>query len=1041
MIDQLIIRGAREHNLKDVSLDLPRDSLIVFTGLSGSGKSSLAFDTIFAEGQRRYVESLSAYARQFLGQMDKPDVDFIEGLSPAVSIDQKSTSKNPRSTVGTITEVYDYLRLLFARAGRPHCPTCGSPIERQTPQQIVDRVLALEEGRRFQVLAPVIRGRKGEYLELFRQLQTQGFSRARVDGEIHTLDALLGDGPKLDKQKKHTIEVVVDRLAVKESAKRRLTDSVETALVLAGGLVVLDFVDLDASDPARELRFSEKMACPNDHPIDTDELEPRSFSFNSPFGACPACSGLGTRMEVDPELVVPNPHATLGEGAIQPWSQAHVADYFLRLMAALGEELGFDLNTPWQKLPAIGRESLLEGHRTKVHVVTRNRYGRERAYYADFEGVRPYVERRHREAESDTSRERFEGFMREVPCPTCRGSRLKPVSLAVTLGGRNIAEICRLPINEAADFLDGLELTARERQIGERVLKEIQERLRFLLDVGLDYLSLDRPTGSLSGGEAQRIRLATQIGAGLVGVLYVLDEPSIGLHQRDNQRLIETLVRLKDLGNTLIVVEHDEDTIKVADWVVDIGPGAGEHGGQVVHSGTVADLYTHPDSITGQYLSGRREIPVPAVRRPRTTGRELKVLGAREHNLREVDVAFPLGLFVAVTGVSGSGKSTLVNDILYTSLAKQIYNARAVPGRHRAITGLEHVDKVIHVDQSPIGRTPRSNPATYTGVFDHVRKLFASTAEAKMRGYLQGRFSFNVKGGRCEACAGDGTIKIEMNFLPDVYVPCEVCHGARYNRETLEVHYKGKTIAEVLDMPIEEALDFFAAVPAIARHMQTLVEVGLGYVRLGQPATTLSGGEAQRVKLSSELQKRSTGRTVYVLDEPTTGLHFEDIRKLLLVLGRLVDQGNTVLVIEHNLDVIKTADWLVDMGPDGGSRGGLVVAEGTPEQVAAHPESHTGRFLAPLLEGREAKQPRGKLAADTAPGPARATRRQAASQSAANRAAATAPAAEATTKKAAAKKASTKRATTKATPTKATAKASTKKTATKAAATKKRAAS
>ncbi|MBS2937764.1 excinuclease ABC subunit UvrA [Nocardioides sp. J2M5] len=958
MADQLIIRGAREHNLKDVSIDLPRDSLIVFTGLSGSGKSSLAFDTIFAEGQRRYVESLSAYARQFLGQMDKPDVDFIEGLSPAVSIDQKSTSKNPRSTVGTITEVYDYLRLLYARAGRAHCPTCGAPIERQTPQQIVDRVLALEEGRRFQVLAPVIRGRKGEYVELFRQLQQQGFSRARVDGQTHTLD----EPPVLDKKLKHTIEVVVDRLAVKESSKRRLTDSVETALGLAGGLVVFDFVDLDAKNPGREMKFSEKMACPNDHTIDTDDLEPRSFSFNSPFGACPACSGLGTRMEVDPELVVPDPGATLGEGAIAPWSGAHVADYFLRLVNALGEELGFDLNTPWEQLPTKARTSLLEGHKTKVHVVTRNRYGRERAYYAAFEGVRPYVERRHREAESDTSRERFEGFMREVPCPTCQGSRLKPVSVSVTLGARdqgglNIAQLCALPINETAHYLRTVDLSVRERQIGERVLKEIQERLQFLLDVGLDYLSLDRPSGSLSGGEAQRIRLATQIGAGLVGVLYVLDEPSIGLHQRDNQRLIETLVRLKDLGNTLIVVEHDEDTVRVADWVVDIGPGAGEHGGQVVHSGTVEDLLTHPDSMTGQYLSGRREIPVPAVRRPRTVGRELTVHGAREHNLQDVDVSFPLGVFCAVTGVSGSGKSTLVNDILYTSLAKQIYNARTVPGRHTKITGLEHVDKVIHVDQSPIGRTPRSNPATYTGVFDHIRKLFASTPEAKMRGYLQGRFSFNVKGGRCEACSGDGTIKIEMNFLPDVYVPCEVCHGARYNRETLEVHYKGKTIAEVLDMPIEEAAEFFAAVPAIARHMKTLEEVGLGYVRLGQPATTLSGGEAQRVKLASELQKRSTGRTVYVLDEPTTGLHFEDIRKLLGVLSSLVDKGNTVLVIEHNLDVIKTADWLVDMGPEGGSRGGTVVAEGTPEEVALVEASHTGAFLKPILEGRGAQQP------------------------------------------------------------------------------------
>jgi excinuclease ABC subunit A len=947
--DQLVIRGAREHNLKDVSLDLPRDALIVFTGLSGSGKSSLAFDTIFAEGQRRYVESLSAYARQFLGQMDKPDVDFIEGLSPAVSIDQKSTSKNPRSTVGTITEVYDYLRLLYARAGRPHCPTCGAPIERQTPQQIVDRVLQLEEGTRFQVLAPIVRGRKGEYVELFRSLQSQGFSRARVDGATVQLTDVIEGRPKLDKQRKHTIEVVVDRLAAKASAKRRLTDSVETALGLASGLVVFDLVDLDAADPHKELKFSERMACPNEHPIETDDLEPRSFSFNSPFGACPECHGLGTRMEVDPELVVADPSATLGEGVVQPWSGAHVADYFLRLLGALGDELGFDLDTPWEKLPAKARKAILEGHPTKVHVRHRNRYGRERSYYTNFEGVRPYIERRHREAESDTSRERFEGFMREVPCPACNGSRLRPVSMAVTVGGRNIAEVCALPINEAAEFLRDLELSSRERQIAERVLKEIQERLRFLLDVGLDYLSLDRPSATLSGGEAQRIRLATQIGAGLVGVLYVLDEPSIGLHQRDNHRLIETLVRLKDLGNTLIVVEHDEDTIRTADWVVDIGPGAGEHGGQVVHSGTVKALLKHRDSETGLYLSGRKRIPVPDIRRPPTRGRELTVHGARENNLKDIDVTFPLGCFVAVTGVSGSGKSTLVNDILYTALAKQIYNARAVPGRHRKISGLQHVDKVIHVDQSPIGRTPRSNPATYTGVFDHVRKLFASTPEAKIRGYQQGRFSFNVKGGRCEACCGDGTIKIEMNFLPDVYVPCEVCHGARYNRETLEVHYKGKTIADVLDMPIEEAVDFFAAIPAISRHLTTLVEVGLGYVRLGQPATTLSGGEAQRVKLASELQKRSTGRTVYVLDEPTTGLHFEDIRKLLGVLSSLVDKGNTVLVIEHNLDVIKTADWIVDMGPEGGNRGGTVVATGTPEEVAADPDSYTGRFLQPLL--------------------------------------------------------------------------------------------
>ncbi|MBA2715526.1 MAG: excinuclease ABC subunit UvrA, partial [Propionibacteriales bacterium] len=770
MTDRLIIRGAREHNLKDISLDLPRDAIIVFTGLSGSGKSSLAFDTIFAEGQRRYVESLSAYARQFLGQMDKPDVDFIEGLSPAVSIDQKSTSRNPRSTVGTITEVYDYLRLLYARAGRPHCPVCGRPIARQTPQQIVDRVLELDEGARFQVLAPVIRGRKGEYVDLFRQLQTQGFSRARVDGEVQTL----AEPPKLDKQKKHTIEVVVDRLAVKESAKRRLTDSVETALGLSGGLVTLDFVDLATDDPHRERVFSEHLACMYDD-LSFEELEPRSFSFNSPFGACPACHGLGTRMIVDPELVVPDDTKSLREGAVAPWSAAHVSEYFTRLLDALADEVGFSTSTPWHRLPVSARESVLSGHPSKLHVRYKNRYGRERSYYAQFEGVIPYIERRHGEAETDTSRERFEGFMREVPCLTCQGARLKPISLAVTIGAKNIAEICAMPVDEASRFLnDDLDLSPRELQIAERVLKEINERLRFLLDVGLDYLTLNRPTGSLSGGEAQRIRLATQIGAGLVGVLYVLDEPSIGLHQRDNHRLIETLVRLRDLGNTLIVVEHDEDTIRTADWAVDIGPGAGEHGGQIVVSGPVEELLASRDSLTGAYLSGRVEIPLPDVRRPLTPSRELVVIDAHEHNLQDVTVAFPLGCFVAVTGVSGSGKSTLVNAILYAALAKRIYNAREVPGRHRDITGVDLVDKVIHVDQSPIGRTPRSNPATYTGVFDHVRRLFASTPEAKVRGYLQGRFSFNVKGGRCEACSGDGTIKIEMNFLPDVYVPCEV---------------------------------------------------------------------------------------------------------------------------------------------------------------------------------------------------------------------------------------------------------------------------
>ncbi|SDU94485.1 Excinuclease ABC subunit A [Microlunatus sagamiharensis] len=947
--NRLVVRGAREHNLRNVSLDLPRDALIVFTGLSGSGKSSLAFDTIFAEGQRRYVESLSAYARQFLGQMDKPDVDFIEGLSPAVSIDQKSTSRNPRSTVGTITEVYDYLRLLFARAGRPHCPVCGEGISKQSPQQIVDRLMALEEGTRFQVLAPMIRDRKGEYADLFRNLATQGFSRARVDGEI----VQLTDPPVLDKKYKHSIDVIVDRIAVKPTVKQRLTDSVETALGLAQGIVTVDYVDRDVEDAERERTYSEKMACPNGHDIAIDELEPRQFSFNGPWGACPVCSGLGTRMEVDPELVVPDDELSLDDGAIAPWASAHVADYFQRLIESLADEHGFKTSTPWHRLPATIQKLLLHGVPGQVHVRYRNRYGRERSYNAKFEGVVAYIERRHNEAETDTSRERFAGYMREVPCKTCKGARLKPTSLAVTLGGLNIAEISSMSIDGAAAFLRDLELSDRELQIAERVLKEINERLKFLLDVGLDYLSLSRPTASLSGGEAQRIRLATQIGSGLVGVLYVLDEPSIGLHQRDNRRLIETLVRLRDLGNTLIVVEHDEDTIRVADWAVDIGPGAGEHGGHVVVSGPVQELLDSEESITGAYLSGRRSIPLPALRRPRVKGREIVVHQATEHNLQNVTVGFPLGQLIAVTGVSGSGKSTLVNSILYSALAKKIYNARDVPGRHRSITGADEIDKIIHVDQSPIGRTPRSNPATYTGVYDHVRRLFSETPEAKVRGYQPGRFSFNVKGGRCENCAGDGTIKIEMNFLPDVYVPCEVCHGARYNRETLEVHYKGKTIADVLNMPIEEAADFFAAIPGIARHLTTLKEVGLGYVRLGQSAPTLSGGEAQRVKLASELQKRSTGRTLYVLDEPTTGLHFEDIRKLLSVLGRLVDAGNTVVVIEHNLDVIKTADWLIDMGPEGGSRGGTLVAEGTPEQIAATPESYTGEFLRPILEGRE----------------------------------------------------------------------------------------
>jgi excinuclease ABC subunit A len=959
--DTLIVRGAREHNLKDISVELPRDSLIVFTGLSGSGKSSLAFDTIFAEGQRRYVESLSAYARQFLGQMDKPDVDFIEGLSPAVSIDQKSTNRNPRSTVGTITEVYDYLRLLFARVGRPHCPTCGESITRQSPQQIVDRLLELPERTRFQILAPVVKARKGEFVDLFAELQTKGFSRARVDGEV----VALVDPPKLEKQIKHTIEVVVDRLVAKgddPAAKRRLTDSVETALVLAGGILLVDFVDREAGDQDKERRFSERMACPNDHPLAIDEVEPRTFSFNSPFGACPACTGLGTELEVDPELCIPDEDLSIAQGAVAPWgSGSGSADYFMRVVQALADDLKFSLDTPWRALPERAKEALLHGQNYKVHVTYRNRYGRDRSYTTGFEGVVPFVKRRHSETDSEWSRDRYEGYMREVPCPVCRGARLKPEVLAIQVGGQNISQVCALAINECAAFLRSVDFTDRERQIAERVIKEIGARLGFLLDVGLDYLSLDRPAGTLSGGEAQRIRLATQIGSGLVGVLYVLDEPSIGLHQRDNHRLIETLTRLRDLGNTLIVVEHDEDTIATADWVVDIGPGAGEHGGHVVHCGPVAGLLAHPDSLTGMYLSGRRSIPVPIARRPQDPAREVTVIGARENNLRDVTVSFPLANLVAVTGVSGSGKSTLVNDILYTVLANKLNKARQVPGRHKSVIGLEHLDKVVHVDQSPIGRTPRSNPATYTGVFDHMRRLFAETTEAKIRGYLPGRFSFNVKGGRCDNCSGDGTIKIEMNFLPDVYVPCEVCHGARYNRETLDVHFKGKTIADVLDMPIEEAAGFFAAVPAIARHLTTLVDVGLGYVRLGQPAPTLSGGEAQRVKLAAELQKRSSGRTVYVLDEPTTGLHFEDISKLLAVLQGLVDKGNTVIVIEHNLDVIKSADWIVDLGPEGGSGGGRVIAEGTPEQVAAHPSSHTGRFLAPVLakaaEGRPSARP------------------------------------------------------------------------------------
>ena len=941
-IDKLVVRGAREHNLKNVSIELPRNALIVFTGLSGSGKSSLAFDTIFAEGQRRYVESLSAYARQFLGQMDKPDVDFIEGLSPAVSIDQKSTNRNPRSTVGTITEVYDYLRLLFARAGRPHCPSCGKAVSRQSPQQIVDQILAMPPTTKFQVLAPVIRARKGEFLDLFTELITQGYSRARVDGEVVALNAV----PKLKKQEKHSIEVVIDRLSAKVESKTRLTDSIETALRLASGIVILDFVDSKSAD--KERTFSEHLAC-HDCNLSFEELEPRSFSFNSPFGACPECSGIGTKLEVDEELIIPDDSISINDGAIAPWSGGQSSDYFIRLLEALAKDMPFSLDVPWKKISVKSREAIINGYEYEIKMRYKGRYG-VKNYTTGFEGVVPFIHRRHSETDSDYSRDKYEAYMRQIPCQVCNGARLKPEVLAVTIGQKNISEITELSISECATFLKNIKLTKREAQIAERVMKEVNARLGFLLDVGLDYLSLARPAATLSGGEAQRIRLATQIGSGLVGVLYVLDEPSIGLHQRDNRRLIETLTHLRDLGNTLIVVEHDEETIRTADWIVDIGPGAGEHGGHVVVSGSYEELIASKESITGAYLSGRRSIATPTSRRPIDSKRALTVKGAKENNLKDIDVTIPLGVFVSVTGVSGSGKSTLVNEILYTVLANKLNGARLVPGRHRSVSGVDLLDKVVHVDQSPIGRTPRSNPATYTGLFDKVRALFSETTEAKIRGYSQGRFSFNVKGGRCENCTGDGTITIEMNFLPDVYVPCEVCHGARYNRETLEVHYKGKTIADVLNMPIEQAHSFFESVPSIARFLKTLNDVGLGYVRLGQSAPTLSGGEAQRVKLATELQRRSTGRTIYVLDEPTTGLHFEDVSKLLVVLNRLVDTGNTVVVIEHNLDVIKCSDWVIDMGPEGGFRGGLVVAEGSPEAVAKVSGSYTGQYLAPMLK-------------------------------------------------------------------------------------------
>jgi excinuclease ABC subunit A len=947
--NSLVIRGAREHNLKNLSLELPRDKLIVLTGLSGSGKSSLAFDTIYAEGQRRYVESLSSYARQFLGQMDKPDVDFIEGLSPAISIDQKSASRNPRSTVGTVTEIYDYLRLLFARIGQPHCPNCGRPVSRQSPQQIVDRVLQLEQGTRFQVLAPVVRGRKGEYSSLLDDLAKQGYARVRVDGEIVELSDRAGI--ELARYEQHTIEVVVDRLIRREGIERRLTDSIETALRLGEGMaeILVSPPPSSAGQTEEELMtFSQHLACTHCG-ISLDELAPRNFSFNSPYGACPVCNGLGTRFEVDPELVVPDADRSIAAGALAPWTGART-EYFSRVLVAVADSLGVDAKRPWSRLSKAEKKVFLYGAgKQKIHIQYRNRYGTLRSYDTTFEGVVSWLQRRHAEAESDFQREQIEGYMREVPCNACGGTRLKPASLAVAVGGHNIAQLSAMSIRGSHDLLGKLELTAREEMIAARVLKEIRARLQFLVDVGLDYLSLDRSAATLAGGEAQRIRLASQIGSGLVGVLYVLDEPSIGLHQRDNRRLIETLLRLRDLGNTVLVVEHDEETIRIADHIVDIGPGAGEHGGEIVYAGALQGLLRSKTSMTGQYLAGRREIAVPPIQRE-PSGNWVTIRGAREHNLKNIDVEIPLGCFVAVTGVSGSGKSTLVNDILHRALMQRIYKSRVVPGRHKSIEGAEALDKVIDIDQSPIGRTPRSNPATYTGVFDHIRKLFSQTSEARLRGYQPGRFSFNVPGGRCEACAGDGTIKIEMHFLPDVYVPCEVCKGARYNRDTLEVTWRGKNIAEVLDLSCEEALEAFANQPVIARHMQTIVDVGLGYVRLGQPAPTLSGGEAQRVKLASELSKRSTGKTLYILDEPTTGLHFEDVRKLLGVLQRLVDAGNTVCVIEHNLDVIKSADWIIDLGPEGGEQGGTIVAEGTPEHVAKTPESYTGQYLEAMLK-------------------------------------------------------------------------------------------
>jgi excinuclease ABC subunit A len=957
-LDRIVVRGAREHNLKNITVEIPRDRFVVLTGISGSGKSSLAFDTIYAEGQRKYVESLSAYARQFLGLMEKPDVDHIDGLSPAVSIDQKGAPRNPRSTVGTVTEIYDYLRLLYARIGQPHCPLCGRPISRQSREQIVDRILALPPESRIQVLGPVVRGRKGEYRQLFEDLRRQGFARVRVDGAVYEL----GEAIPLDKNKQHWIEVVVDRLITRPDVKTRLADSLETALKLGQGMVYVDVLEerngvrmkpagrRAHEDPTEGLMvFSQLFACP-DHGSVLPEIEPRVFSFNSPYGACPTCSGLGFRQEFDPDLVL-DWEKSLSDGAVVPWANS-TSEYYYELLQSLAAHYRVDMKTPLRRLPKSFIDVLLHGSAQTFRVRYHNKWGALRVYETRFEGVLKQLERRYRETDSEYLREEYEQYMTTLPCPTCNGTRLKRESLSVRVGGKNIAELTALTVRQALDFFNGLALSERERLIAEQILKEIKARLGFLVNVGLDYLTLDRTANTLSGGEAQRIRLATQIGSGLMGVLYVLDEPSIGLHQRDNRRLIDTLMRLRDLGNTILVVEHDEETIRAADWVVDIGPGAGAHGGAVVVTGTPEEIARHPASITGQYLSGRRSIPIPPRRRPRS-GQELIVRGAREHNLKNIDVRIPLGVFVAVTGVSGSGKSTLVDEILYRALTARLHGTRVRPGLHTRIDGVEHVDKVINIDQSPIGRTPRSNPATYTKTFDLIRDLFAQTPDARMRGFGPGRFSFNVRGGRCEACEGDGIVRIEMHFLPDVYVPCEVCHGKRYNRETLEVLFKGRSIADVLEMTVEEALAFFENIPRIRRKLQTLFDVGLGYITLGQPATTLSGGEAQRVKLATELSRRDTGKTLYILDEPTVGLHFADVERLLQVLHRLVDAGNTVIVIEHNLDVIKTADWIIDLGPEGGDLGGTVIAEGPPEAVAAMDHSYTGQFLRRVLAPAE----------------------------------------------------------------------------------------